>query len=268
MIEEKLQNAANHLPDPRGDFLSVEEKVKQKRYRPRATPKRRFAIVMVLCILLVGCVAVSEPDYHLYNGNWWQFLPGAFDLAEILNLEIEQTDTAAEKLGITLPETLGGNPVVDFNRYNLTNQKTLIQLAWLFPRYVYYSSYYGVEMAEPYITEDGREGTRHWREGADLIYGSTEDEIWRRQFSFDENDAFTFRNSDETWLTPGEITSFVHEGITVYVGDVTLDTLDLPLWKVTWVDEENNVAFCVQGEFETPDTLIGYAKEIIDLNKD
>lgn len=267
MIEEKLQNAAEKLPVPRSDFLAVEEKVKQKKHRPKAIPKRRFAIIMVLAILLVGCVAVSEPDYHLYNGNWQSFIPGMYEIHEMTGQAWKETQKSAEKLGISLPETLGGYGVIDYSRYNLTEQETLIQFAWLFPRYVYQSSYYGIEMEEPWVSPDGIEGTRHWREGANLFYGSTEDEIWRRQFGYDENDAFIYSNTTREWVEPGEIASFEYEGITVYVLDVQFDTLELPTWKVTWVDHSNCVAFCVQGEFETPDTLIGYAKEIIDLNK-
>ena len=80
MIEQKLRLAADTLPEPRGDFLSVEEKIRSNKYRSKTVSRRRLAIVMVLAILLVGCVAVTTPDYHLYNGNWWQFSPLGFDL--------------------------------------------------------------------------------------------------------------------------------------------------------------------------------------------
>ena len=266
MIEEKLQNAADHLPNPRGDFGAVEAKSKQKRL-PRATPKRRFAIVMVLAVLLVGCVAISEPDYHLYNGNWWQFTPLGYDLADIFEAEDNQTQAAAKKLGIALPETLGGHPAIRYNRYNLTNQDVPIWWSRLSPRYVYQSSFYGVEMAEPYISEDGREGTMHWKEGADVTYGPTDDEIWRRQFGYDENNVFVAGNWTLANHPVEEITSFEYEGITVYVAKIGITFKEKPMWDVTWVDENNGVVFSIDEYYDNPDTLIDYAKQIIDLNK-
>lgn len=269
MMDEKLQYAADHLPDPRSDFSAVEEKASHAQ-RPKIHSRRRFAVAMVLCILLVGCVAVSEPDYHLYNGNWWEFFPGAYGLANIFHFEPEQTATAAEKLGITLPDTLGGNPVIDFWKFNLTTKKVLIQFAWMSPRYVYYSSFYGVEMEESYISADGIEGTRHWREGAEVLYGSTDDEVWRRQFGFDENDVYLASNRTLANQTLVGISAQEYEGITLYVGQIDLPSYANPSrtqWVVTWVDYKNGVVFSVSGDAETPDTLIGFAQEIIDLNQ-
>lgn len=262
MIEEKLQNAADALPGPRSEFLAVEERAKKKARRTKSAPRKRFVVAMLLCILLVGCVAVSEPDYHLYNGNWWHS-----GFGDANGQGWQDTQNAAEKLGITLPETLGGHPVISFSQYNLTNQEVPIWWAWLSPRYVYQSSFYGVEMEEPYISEDGHEGTRHWKEGANVTYGSTDDEIWRRQFGYDENNVYVASNSTLAGLPVEEITSFEYEGFTVYVGRITVSTRELPLWRVTWVDAENGVVFYIDEYYETPDTLIEYAKEIIDLNK-
>lgn len=267
MMEEKLKYAADCLPDPRSNFETVEEKVQKKNHKPAAAPKRRFAVVMLLVLLLVGCVAIAEPDYHLYNGNWWLFSPLGYDLAEIFQAEDSQTQTAAKKLGITLPETLGGHPVIAYDRFNLTNQDVPIWWAWLSPRYVYQSSFYGVEMTEPYISEDGHEGTLHWREGADLIYGSTDDEIWRRQFGYDENNVFVAGNWTLANHPVEEITSFEHEGITVYVAKIGITFKDKPMWDVSWVDEANGVVFSIEEYYETPDILIEYAKQIIDLNQ-
>lgn len=268
MIEEKLQNAAGKLPNPRSDFLAVEEKAKQKRYRPRATPRRRFAIVMVLAVLLVGCVAVSEPDYHLYNGNWWNFIPGVFfDPAKEFGLQDDQTMKAAEKLGITLPDTLGGYPIISFSRNNLTTKKVPIQIAWISPHYLYYSSFYGVETEKTFIAEDGTLFTAHTLDGAGLTYGPTDDEIWRRQFGYDENDLFVASNWTLANHPVVEITSLEYEGTTIYVAQIDLSIYLQPNWDVTWVDYENGVVFSLEGDAQTPDTLIGYAKEIIDLNK-
>lgn len=267
MIERKLQAAADNLPDPHSGFPAVEEKIRQKKQKVKSPPRKRLAIAMALVVLLVGCVAVTTPDYHLYNGNWWQFSPIGFDLAEIFEPEDNQTQSAANKLGITLPETLGGHPAIGYDRFNLTNQEVPIWWAWLSPRYVYQSSFYGVEMTEPYISEEGHEGTFHWREGAEITYGSTDDEIWRRQFGYDADNVFAATNWTLANHPVEEITAFAYEGITVYVAKIGITFREKPMWDVTWVDEAKGVVFSIEEYYETPDTLIGYAKEIIDLNK-
>ena len=267
MIERKLQTAADNLPNPHSGFPAVEEKIRQKKQKVKSPPRKRLAIAMVLAVLLVGCVAVTTPDYHLYNGNWWQFSPIGYDLTELFQPQDNQTQAAAEKLGITLPETLGGYPVINYGRWNLTNQKVPIWWAWLSPRYVYHTSYYGVDMEEPYVSPDGIEGTHHWSEGADVTYGSTDDEIWRRQFGYDADNVFEATNWTLANHPVEEITAFEYEGTTVYVAKIGITFKEKPMWDVTWVDEAQGVVFSIGEYYESPDTLIGYAKEIIDLNK-
>lgn len=268
MIEKKLQTAADSLPENFSGFSAVENRIAEKAKRTRSLRRRRLAIAMVLAVLLVGCVAVTEPDYHLYNGNWWQFIPGLFsDPADDLALHDDLTMKAAKKLGITLPDTLGGYPIIDYGRWNLTNQETKIQFAWLSPRYVIHSSYYGVEKEEPSILPDGTESTFHWQEGASVQYGSTEDEIWRRQFGFDENNVYVATDYILANHPVVEITSLEYEGFTIYVAQTGIIFRELPKRVVTWVDYNNGVVFSIDGYFEAPDTLIGYAQEIIDLNR-
>ena len=268
MMEEKLQSAANALPENFSDFSAVENRIAEKANRPRPLRRRRLAIVMVLAVLLVGCVAVTEPDYHLYNGNWWQFIPGLYeDPAKTFDLHWEQTQKATEKLSITLPEALGGNPVIGYDRFNLTTKKVPIQIAWLSPKYVYHSSYYGMAKEEPYISPDGTEGTRHWREGTSVFYGSTDDEVWRRQFGFNEANEFTGSNHTGSWLCVGTIESTEYLGFTLYMCQIASDDLDFVNYEITWVDEGNGVVFSIDSQWESPDTLFEYAKAIIDLNK-
>lgn len=273
MIEQKLRNAADAMPEPLSDFTSVEERTKKKKQPKKSAPKRRrrLAIVLSLAVLLVGCVAASAPDYHLYNGSWWNFIPGLFfDPAEEFGLHDDQTMKAAEKLGITLPETLGGYPIISYGRWNLTNQDVPIWWAWLSPRYVYQSTYYGMEVEVPHISPDGTEGTLHTAVGADVTYGPTDDEIWRRQFGYDENDVFVASNWTLASHPVAGITTLEYEGITIYVGQIDLPSYVDPnwtKWDVTWVDYANGVVFSMDGDAETPDVLIECAKEIIDLNK-
>lgn len=268
MMEEKLQQAADQLPEYKGDFLAVEEKVKQKYAHPKSSPRRRFALAMVLCLLLVGCMSVTVPEYHLYNGNWWHFIPGLhFDPADEFDLHDDQTMKAAEKLGITLPETLGGYPIISFARNNLTTREVPLWYAWIWPDYLYYSSFYGYEAEFPWVMPDGTESTLHTLMGVEVTYGPTDNEVWRRQFGFDENDVYTAGDYTLANHPVVEINSLECENITIFVGQMGITFQELPRWSVTWVDQDNGVVFSIDGYFETPDAMIEYAKEIIDLNK-
>lgn len=268
MIEKKLQSAANALPESFSDFSAVENRITEKTRRPRPARRKRLAIALILAVLLVGCMSVTVPEYHLYNGNWWNFIPGLhFDPAEDFGLQDNQTMKAAEKLGITLPQTLGGNPIIGFNRYNLTTKEVPLWYSWVNPHYLYYSSYYGVRVEDIYVDKRGNRSTGNWREGARLVYGSTESEVWRRQFGFDGNDVYTAGDYTLANHPVEEITCLEYEETSIYVARIGLSFRELPLWAVTWVDHENGVVFSLDGYYETPDEMIGYAKEIIDLNK-
>ena len=267
MIEQKLQNAANGLPENHSDFSAVENRIAEKANRPQPIRRVRLAIALVLALLLVGCMAVYEPDYHLYNGRWWSFV---FDMDPVLDMtehDWNQTQKAAKKLGITLPQTLGGYPVIDYGRWNLTDREVPLWFAWLSPQYIQQSSYYGYDAEFPHTMPDGTETTLHTSVGVEVGYGPTDDEIWRRQFGYDENDAFVAGN----WTLVGhpveEITSFEYEGVTVYVAKIGITFRELPLWVVTWVDYGNGVVFSLDGYYETPEEMTGYAMEIIDLNR-
>lgn len=267
MIEKKLQQAASSLPEYCADFAAVEARAEEAHFRPRFRP--RLALVCMLALLLVGCMSVTVPEYHLYNGNWWQFIPGFhFDPADTFDTHGKSTMKTAEELGIILPETLGEYPIIDFSQFNLTTKKVPLWYSWLNPHYQYYATYYGIEMEEPYMTDDGHEGTRHWREGAELIYGSTENDIWRRQFGYDEQNIFFGGNSLLANHQVEEITSLEYEGFTVYTGKITASySRSTSWWNVTWVDEGKGVVFSFDSGLDTPDQLIEFAKEIIDLNK-
>ena len=265
MIEEKLQAAADQLPVSRSNFLAVEEKAKHKTSQPKPVHRRRLAIAMVLTLLLVGCVAVTEPEYYLYNGNWVEFWGNGRDSTS--DWAHQETMKEAGKIGLQLPETLDDFPVIDFSRYNLTTKKVPIQIAWLAPRYVYCSSFYGVVNTELWVTPEGIENERFWKEGVEVTYGSIEEDVWRRQFGYDTDDVYAGDNYTRANYPVEEIFSLDLDGITLYVARITASYSEHPLWHVTWVDQEKGLVISVDGYFETPKNLIRYAQKIIDLNK-
>lgn len=269
MIEQKLQHAAEALPENTSDFSAVEQRLSRKSRRPGSVRPMRLVLATALVLLLAGCMSVTVPEYHLYNGNWWNFIPGVhFDPAETFDTFGSQTMKAAKKLGITLPETLGGYPIIDFDRHNLTTKEVPLWYAWVNPDYLYFSTLYGYETEVPIIDPDGIEVMAYTEKGADLTYGSTGNEVWRRQFGFDENDVYTAGDYTLADYPVVEITSQEYEGITIYTAqiDVSFPFQEWLRWSVTWIDYENDVVFSLDGWYDTPDEMIGYAKEIIDLN--
>ena len=94
-----------------------------------------------------------------------------------------------------------------------------------------------------------------------------EDVPGRRQFGFDDTDVYIAWSDNLAWVHVENITYLEYEGYTLYIGKNIIDTLESPYWDVTWVDHGNGVVFSVDGVAETPDALIEYAKQIIDLNR-
>lgn len=276
MIEQKLQMAADNLPEPGSDYLSVEERMKKKKQQRKTTPKRRrLAIVLSLAVLLVGCVAgPTVPEYHLYNGSFDLLFPGiGFDvLFEEMGWDptLNSAKKAAEDLGWTVPETLGGSPCYGAGKYNLTTEKSHYLTAMLFHTYTYYSVDYGFEMVTEITKEDGHQSDAHWTDAdASLTFGSMDNDVWRRQFGFDKNDVWVGFNGLAEYED-----SFVldYEGITLYVGTRRYDSDFYGLYSyygqyIHWVDYDHNTAFSLYTRDDTPDFAIECAKDLIDQMK-
>lgn len=273
MMEGKLQQAADILPEPKGDYRAVEEAWKKRNAQPRHIPKRRrLAILICFALLLVGCVAgPTVPEYHLYNGSLSLLFPGlAFDdFCDIIghDPELNSAKKVAEELGWTIPDTLGGSPCYGADKFNLTTQESHWFTAMLFHHYTYHSVLYGYEMVTEVTTEDGRQSDAHWTEAdVDLMFGSMENPVWRRQFGFDENDIYVgYPSSKEA----ENAYSLEHEGITLYVRTYRYDNNFYDLLSyygqyACWVDYDHNTVFSLYSRDDTPDFAIACAKELID----
>lgn len=272
MMEQKLQQAAEALPQHSGDFLAVEEAFRKQQARPHPKPKRRLILLLCLCLLLVGCVAgPTIPEYHLYNGSLALLFPGiAFDdFCDIIghDPELNSAKKVADKLGWTIPETLGGSPCYGADKFNLTTQKSHWFTAMLFHHYSYHSVGYGFEKETAITLEDGTSSTAHWTDAdVDLMFGSMENPVWRRQFGFDENDVYIgFTSSREA----ENAYSLEYEGITLYVRTYRYDNNFYDLLSyfgqyVCWVDYKHNTVFSLYCRDDTPDFAIECAKGLID----
>ena len=272
MIEHKLQQAANALPQHTPDFLAVEEAYKQAQTSPKIRPKRRAVLICLICLLLVGCVAgPTVPEYHLYNGSLALLFPrmAIDDVADLFGTdpELKSAEKEANALGWTIPETLGESPWYEVEKSNLTTKKSNWFMAMLFHHYTQYSIKYGYEMETEISREDGSRATAHWTDkDVALDFGSMENEVWRRQFSFDENDVWVARSKYVNFI---DTYSLEYEGFTLYVGTSQYDDDFYGLTSscgqcISWVDYDHNTVFQIYCRDDCPDFAIACAKELID----
>lgn len=274
MIEQKLQQAADTLPQPTGDYLAVEEAFKSQQTHAPVYRKKRRQVALILCLslLLVGCVAgPTVPEYHLYNGNIDLLFPGiAFDAIrnEIgWDPEWDSAEKSAKELSWTIPETLGESPCIGADKYNLTTKESNWFMAMLFHHYTYYSVDYGYEMETEVILEDGTPSTAHWTDaGVGLTFGSMDNDVWHRQFGFNENDVWIAYSAFLDYI---DSYSLEYDGYTLYVGTWQSDDDFYGLssyygQRISWVDYDHNTVFQINSRDDTPDFAIQCAKELID----
>lgn len=274
MMEAKLQQAANDLPEPNRDFLAVEAAYSRSPSRPIRRPKLRLALLVCLSALLVGCVAgPTVPEYHLYNGSLSLLFPrlAVDDIAHLLGTDPEwkSAKKEAESLGWSIPESLGGSPWYEVGKANLTTKESHYLTAMLFHTYTQYSVSYGYQMKTEITLEDGSPCTANWTDAdVELHFGSMENEVWRRQFGFDENGIWVGYESINSTV-PEVSYAMEYEGITLYIATYRYDNDFHGLMSsygqyVHWVDDDYNTVFCLVSMDDTPDFVIACAKELID----
>lgn len=274
MMEMKLQQTADALPEPKLDYLTIEEAAKKLVTSPAVYRKKRRRVALICCIalLLVGCVAgPTVPEYHLYNGSYYVLFPGiAFDvlMEELgIDLTLNSAKSAAEDLSWAVPETLGGSPFLRAEKYNLTTKESHYLTAMLFHHYTYHSIDYGFEMETEITLEDGSPSTASWDENdVRITFGSMDNEVWRRQFGFDEDDVCITYTED---LNFTDTYSLEYEGFTLYVGTRQFKSDFYGLLStcgqyVSWVDYDHNTVFCIYARDDSPDFAIACAQELID----
>jgi len=272
MTEQKLQQTANALPEHKSDFLAVEEAYRKSQARPKFRSRRRAVLICLVCLLLVGCMAgPAVPEYHLYNGSLALLFPGiAFDeICDLVNRdpELASAQKFAEELDWSIPQTLGSSPCCGAEKYNLTTKEANWFMAMLFHHYTYHSIDYGYETETELTREDGSSTTAHWTDAdAELTFGSMDNEVWRRQFSFDENDAWA---GSRKYLDFIDGSSFEYDGFILYVGtrqfhDDFYGLLSSCGQYVSWVDYDHNTVFQIYCRDDEPDFAIACAKELID----
>lgn len=262
MIEVKLQQTAAMMPKPKGDFLSIEETVKknaaQRTHNPRKL--RRTAVVICLILLLVGCGAkVAEAKWM----GWTTHTQEPWFLRR-----------AAEKTGIVLPEQIEESPFYSLATAHVVPTGTSKLEALIAPVYRWYAVDYRIV---EYKTARDEYGTSRWLEDRDfysLYFGTTENEMWKHCFGYDENG---------DWSEPQNIVyshSEEYEGVILQIYtqefENSLDGVDYHWFthSIEWVDSKNQAVFRLYesedagpGAEQFPQDLLDTAKEIINLNK-
>lgn len=265
MIEQKLNRTAEAMSTPRTAFSAIEAdaRIRRRTFRPG-----KAVIVVLTLLFLVGCGA-TVTNYHHYSAFDWGVL--FFDPRGYFEPDIDDAQKAAEKLGVEIPETLGGTECWQVVTINTSSQDSWV-LSWLFHEYESFNVFYGNEQK----VKEGDKTYNFATESVTLVFGTTENELWRELFHFDENGNWTRKNlvEQETMEYRGRT---LHLGTTAY--DYTYEGVKTTYtdYFITWVDEEHDVAFRLgttltdfREEYSmtgvSEETLLEYAKQIIDMN--
>lgn len=306
MTERKLYEAAEQMSQPSGTFSAVRQSAAPAGKMIYRGHRIRFAALFAAVLLLVGCGA-TVATYGNYSGfNWSTFAMffGLVDPENQLGLEPDYKDAqkAANKLNITIPEQFGSSQFDTFETVNSSTQTNWI-LSWFDYDYQRFWLTYGIEseVEEQLYDPDGTPGltiTAHrLDERIFLDFGSTEGELWRELFHFDENAVW---HTDDLIPDTYSIIEYngknLQTGITSYTYDyhwydhvyneetqhwesklISVEPRTYYSFIVTWVDEECGVVFKLSTDYGeryeddlfsgvSEETLIEYAKQLIDLN--
>lgn len=247
-MEDKLMMAASELPEPETSFGALSDKVEVPKRR-RAWKKTPVVLAAVLALLLCGMGWMKAANYGmwvLYQSRTWS--------------ELEAT---GEEYSIRLPEQLDGVPFLEFRVFGHTHRGASGMEALLNPLYRPVSVDYGYKIRER--SDDGTSYVAWFDTVLSVSFGTTENELWRYYFQFDENDIWT------GWEVPESYDTLEYKGIMLQIGDTTsysaLEDRDVCTRWVHWIDEERHVAFGIsETDYSDPDRVVECAKAIIDLN--
>jgi len=266
MMEEKLKTAANALPLPHTDFLSVEATAKQNNQKHSLSSRRKgLFIALALIILLLGLTTVGAATTEIDMSMWATF--------SYLPMPVEN------KLGIQIPYALGESEYLETTNMHTVPKGTTYLEAIINPVYRWYSIDYGarVKVVEEQDNWSGsRKITWETQNPYELDVGSTKNELWKYTFCFTEEGIW--ERSD---ILPETYRTEEHNGITVYSGTkvhyyepvIGLDHTSRTNYYVAWVDEAHQTVFVLSTEvYDTdsivpPPELLEYAKQIIDMNR-
>lgn len=259
-MEEKLKQAASKLPQPKGDFLAVEEAYSHKQFRRSGVRKRHLAALLTVALLLAGfttAFATAEVNHSAWVDP---FVHGWGTVKREL-----------KKVDYTLPKTLGESKFTQAEHMYFSPPGTKWAMAILKPSYKPTIVTYGTEVVK-------RSGVP--QPVMKLMFGSTLNKYCHQWWILEEDYEPWFMRKENLLEGTGE--KLEYEENILYTGTLvghwertTYDLEGTPIHEsgetythyVLWVDTDKNVAACLESEDVDADTLLQYVKDIIDLNK-
>lgn len=237
-MEEKLYRAAQMLPEPKGDFLYLEEQLR-KSGKAKSSDRRRKLVILALalCLFITACT-YSSSKYGLRGGYSSQNFGDA--------------RRAAEHFGFLLPETLNESPFQSFSTAHGAPEGASYLQALLSPTYKLYTVHYYVEKVEQ--REDGE---YHRAENTvNISFGTTEKEQWKYHFSVAEDGSCNYHR-----VEPGSNRTAEYEGYTLYLYTIGKSH------SVRWEDPQRKMVIDMSCyDLEKQEDAIAIAAELIDLN--
>ncbi len=228
-MENKLKESYRELPTTHTEFKDIRKRIGSKAKRSRL-PTLIAAVILILLLCGAGWQLTSA-QYGMWtrdsSRSWWS------------------VELAAGRYGLTLPETLDSEAFQEYRSYSLSLPGESHIQSFFSPHYIPYHVSYGAD-----------------RE-LSLVFGTTENELWRYHFEFDEAGNWTAWDSDYTVLE--------YRGQQLQLGttsfyDEALDTERHTRW-VTWVDAERKVVVGIrETDFKDPNRVLDCAKAVIDIN--
>ena len=248
MIEEKLLQAAQELPEAPECFEEIViQAQKHKKYYPHFLIVSKKVVVACICIFLLTCGTVFAATTETKYIGWPE---ESYDFKSV-----EQT---ADEMGIVLPEILGEYSFKSFTTCHVVPDGTsYLEVLLGTPSYLWHGISYSIE------------GSREFSDSApfSLYIGSTEDELYKYVFYFDDNDIWNSK-----YLLPDTYHSEIYNGILLQSG-VTKYEQKSSFYEIIWVDDTHKAVFSIHYYIDDEqkldhikDQITNYAKSIIDSN--
>lgn len=248
MIEEKLLQAAQELPEAPECFEEIvmrAQKNKKCHLHFRIVSKKVAIAFVFVFLLTCGTVfaATTETKYIGWPEESYDF---------------KSVQRTADEMDITLPETLGKYSFKSFTTCHVVPDGTsYLEVLLGTPSYLWHGIYYSMG------------GSMELSESApfSLFIGSTEDELYKYVFYFDDNDIW---NSE--YLVPGTYHSEIYNGILLQSGVTNYEQKSSD-YEIIWIDYTHKAVFTIHYSIDDEQNLnyikdqaINYAKNIIDSN--
>ena len=261
-MEERLKIAASRLPQPKGDYLAVEEACTHKQVRRSGIRKRRFAVILTAALLLFVCVTGVAATAEVNHSAWVDPIARPWSTVK----------REMKKLDYAFPKNLGESPFSQAEHMYFCPPGTSWLKTILNPSYKPTIITYGT--APHIVTSDKKPEMQ-------LMFGSTLNQYCHQWWILQEDYEPWFMRSDK--LLEGTGQRLEYEGNILYTGTevfggtqtvtdmegnpITIDTNEWYKHNVLWVDPQRNLACCLDSGEVDLETLLEYAKGIIDLNK-